>query len=93
NVGEEGMPKALTLIGSIKIRPAGSQQLEDLGGEVIVIKDSDILYLTVTYLEGDDEPGSVDAAPRSTRWKWWLAIGVFGGLLFGYELGLRAAGQ
>ncbi|MDF2046469.1 DUF6338 family protein [Microbacterium sp. Kw_RZR3] len=64
NVGEEGMPKALTLIGAISIRPPGGQ-LEAYEGEVIVVKDAEILYLTVTYMDGEPVPDG--AQPRAAR--------------------------
>lgn len=54
NVGEEGMPKALTLIGAISIRPPGGT-LEAYEGEVIVVKDAEILYMTVTYMDGESD--------------------------------------
>ncbi len=85
NVGEEGMPKALTLIGQISIRPAGGE-LEAFDGEVLVVKDSDILYLTVTYLENESATSAPGARPtkgrRLLRIAAFVAIGVAG-----YQIG------
>ena len=64
NVGEEGMPKALTLIGAISIRPPEGE-LEPYDGEVVVIKDAEILYMTVTYMADESVPGAV--AQRRSR--------------------------
>ncbi len=77
NVGEEGMPKALTLIGAIGIRPPGGE-LEPYEGEVLVLKDAEILYMTVTYMDG--EPTPVADAARTTL-RQFIRIGVVALLL------------
>jgi len=66
NVGEEGMPKALTLIGAISIRPPGSE-LEPYDGEVIVIKDAEILYMTVTYMADESVPTATTQSRSSAQ--------------------------
>lgn len=73
NVGEEGMPKALTLIGAISIRPPGGQ-LEAYEGEVIVVKDAEILYMTVTYMDGEPAPDGAQSRAARPRRKGRLAI-------------------
>lgn len=72
NVGEEGMPKALTLIGSISIRPPGGE-LEAYEGEVIVLKDAEILYMTVTYLADESTPHT-GILPSRRPWKLRAAV-------------------
>ena len=85
NVGEEGSPKALTLIGDISIRPVDGT-LEDFDGEVVVIKDEEILYLSVTYIA---RPGAIRApTAESTRkpWRWTIVLAMAAGVLIGLAL-------
>ncbi|MCM3780657.1 DUF6338 family protein [Microbacterium hydrocarbonoxydans] len=92
NVGEEGAPKALTLAGDISIRPPGGTT-EPYDGSLIVIKDEEVQYLTVTYVEPDTTlgltTGGVDPKPSPAhRSKALVAAGVFvAGLAVGLALG------
>ncbi|MFC7925178.1 DUF6338 family protein [Microbacterium laevaniformans] len=61
NVGEEGEPKALTLLGRISIRPPGAE-LTPFAGETIVIKDADIAYLSVSYVSDTVSAGRREVA-------------------------------
>jgi len=68
NVGEEGTPKALTLVGNISVRPVGGELL-DFDGEVIVIKDEEIRYLSVTYIAADSEAEGLAAVQERSSWR------------------------
>ncbi|GAA1657585.1 DUF6338 family protein [Microbacterium flavum] len=89
NVGEEGTPKALTLIGSLSVRPPGGA-LQDFDGEVIVVKDEEILYLSVTYIAGRGEQDSEEIIEPKRHLRSRLALVVLAaasGLILGLVLG------
>jgi hypothetical protein len=85
NVGEEGAPKALTLIGDISVRPVDGD-LESFDGEVIVIKDEEILYLSVTYIAADGDAVPQTTARTGRPWRSKVALGSVA-LLVGFIIG------
>jgi len=86
NVGEEGVPKALTLIGDISVRPVEGK-LEDFDGEVIVIRDEEILYLSVTYIARDAAIRSASTEIIRKPWRWMILLALAAGVLIGLALG------
>ncbi|MGW9156115.1 DUF6338 family protein [Microbacterium sp. NPDC055665] len=91
NVGEEGEPKALTLLGNISVRPPGGE-LQPFSAETIVLKDDEITYLSVSYVADADSDS--DSSPARPRVRLRLGVGamVVGLLALGFVVGVRSAG-
>ncbi|AZS39468.1 hypothetical protein CVS54_00776 [Microbacterium oxydans] len=91
NVGEEGEPKALTLLGDISVRPPGGE-LQQFAAETIVLKDADISYLSVSYVS--DQETDADPVAQEPRGRSRVAIGAVMIVLFilGYVVGARPTG-